>query len=269
MRTWLRPSGELARCLEELADSLWPPRCRLCGGHADDGRACAAHALPSGPRGERCDRCLARLPAGVPDRTRCAACRRSPPGWSRLLALGDYREQPPLREWVLAFKHGGRADLARPLAEALAEVARGAGALASEDALLVPVPLHLRRRLERGYDQAARLAAELERVCDLERLGALRRSRDTPPQGEPGSSSRQANVRAAFAPRPLRARRLAGRAAWLVDDVVTSGATASECARILRQMGAREVGVLALARAGPGARGAQDASGWGTQAPLV
>lgn len=200
-------------------------------------------------------KCLARLPAGIPDGSRCAACRRAAPGWTRLVALGDYREQPALREWVLAFKHGGRADLARPLAEALAEVARAAGVFSDPRARLVPVPLHARRRIERGYDQAARLAGELERASGLERVGALRRARDTPPQGEPGSTSRQANVRGAFLARARRARQLRDRAAWLVDDVVTSGATAAECARILRQMGAAEVGVLALARAGSGARG--------------
>ena len=177
------------------------------------------------------------------------------------MALGDYREQPALRDWVLAFKHGGRVDLARPLAEALSDVARSAGVFADPRARLVPVPLHPRRRLERGYDQAARLASELERASGLERIGALRRARDTPPQGEPGSSSRLANVRGAFAARSRRARSVSGRAAWLVDDVVTSGATAAECARILRGMGATEVGVLALARAGPGARAAADASG--------
>ena len=254
MRAWLPSSAELRSCVAELADALWPPRCRLCGAHAEDGRACAVHALPRRPPGERCGKCLARLPSGIPEGARCAECRRAPPGWSRLVALGDYREQPALREWVLAFKHGGRADLARPLAEALADALDRAGALEDQRAVLVPVPLHPRRRLERGYDQAARLALELERTCGLERVAALKRARDTPPQGEPGSSSRQANVRAAFAPRPRRARRLAGRRAWIVDDVVTSGATAAECARILRQMGASEASVLALARAGPGAR---------------
>jgi ComF family protein len=176
------------------------------------------------------------------------------------VALGDYREQPALREWVLAFKHGGRADLARPLAEALADAMASAGALDDRSALLVPVPLHPRRRVERGYDQAARLATELERTCGLARASALKRSRDTPPQGEPGSSSRQANVRSAFAPRMRCMRLLAGRRAWIVDDVVTSGATAAECARLLRHMGAAEVSVLALARAGPGARFEREAS---------
>jgi ComF family protein len=260
MRAWLRSSAELTRCIEELADALWPPRCRLCGAHAEDGRACAAHALPQRPPGERCGRCLARLPAGVPEGSRCAECRRSPPGWHRLVALGDYREQPALREWVLAFKHGGRADLARPLAEALADAMDCAGALEDRRALLVPVPLHPRRRLERGYDQAARLALELERTCGLGCVSALKRARDTPPQGEPGSSSRQANVRAAFAPRARRARRLGGRSAWIVDDVVTSGATAAECASLLRRMGAAQVNVLALARAGPGPRFERDPS---------
>jgi ComF family protein len=159
---------------------------------------------------------------------------------------------------MLAFKHGGRVELARPLAEALAEAARSASVGPSARALLVPVPLHPRRRLERGYDQAARLADELERSTGLVRVRALRRRRDTPVQGAPGSRSRSANVREAFAARGRPGGLLRGREVWLVDDVVTSGATAAECARTLRALGAARVGVLALARAAPRARGERE-----------
>jgi ComF family protein len=248
-----RAARLVAAAWRELADALWPPRCRLCGGHADDGLACAPHALPTGPPGARCGRCLAPLPEGVPDGQRCAACRRRPPGYRRLVALGDYRSQPALRAWILALKHGGRADLARPLALALASQARRRG-VAAGDELLVPVPLHPRRRLERGYDQAARLAEELERATGLALLRGLRRVRDTPVQGAAGSSSRAANVRCAFAPTRVAGGRVRGRRVWLVDDVVTSGATVAECARVLRRLGAVRVGVLALARAAPDAR---------------
>jgi ComF family protein len=245
----------LAGALEELADALWPPRCRLCGAHADDGLACEAHQLPRAPPGARCGRCLAPLPAGAPHGQRCAACRRRSPGWSRLVALGDYRAQPALRAWVLAFKHGGRVDLARPLGEALGRAACRAGVLEPAGALLVPVPLHPRRLLERGYDQAARLAEELERSTGLAQVRALRRRLDTPVQGAPGARSRSANVRAAFARRGRAARRVRAARVWLVDDVVTSGATVAECARVLRGLGAVQVGVLALARAARQGRG--------------
>jgi len=250
-----RIKAELASALGEFADALWPPRCRLCGRHAEDGLACIEHALPQAPPGERCGRCLAPLPRGVADGARCADCRRHPPGWTRLVALGDYRAQPALREWVLAFKHGGRPDLARPLGSVLGRSALRAGVCTDPGAVLVPVPLHPRRRLERGYDQAARLAAELECATGLPLVCALRRRRDTPPQGAPGARSRSANVSGVFGARSNSARRVRAHPVWLVDDVVTSGATASECARVLRSLGAARVGVLALARAAPGRLG--------------
>ncbi len=249
-----RLSSVLARVLTgallELADAAWPLRCRLCGAHAPDALACALHALPDGPPGARCGRCLAPLSAGVPDGERCAGCRRQPPGWQRLVALGDYRTQPVLREWLLAFKHGGRPGLSLPLGVALGRRALACGVGASGDeTLLVPVPLHPVRRLERGYDQAFLLAQEVARATGLPLVRALRRRRDTRVQGASGSISRPANVRDAFAGRRTAARAVVGRSAWLVDDVVTSGSTARECARVLRGLGAGPVGVLAIARA--------------------
>jgi len=239
----------LREAARELLDALYPPRCRLCGAAAADSLACEAHALPGGPAGARCPRCAAALPRGIPDGRVCADCRRRPPGFSRLLALGDYRAGEPLREWILALKHRRRPDLALPLGLALAERLR---AEARPDAVLVPVPLHRWRRLERGYDQALLLARAAGEGADLRVARALRRSRSTTAQGAPGSVSRAANVRGAFAPsRRASRRRLEGREVWLVDDVVTSGATASECARALRRLGAARVGVLALARAAP------------------
>lgn len=172
--------------------------------------------------------------------------------------------------WVLAFKHGHRPDLARPLARYAAEAdgvrAALADSRASERPLLCPVPLHPWRRLERGYDQAALFAVALGEALELPVLCALRRIRSTAPQGsEGGRSQRRLNVRGAFRlawhPRLLlravgqrlagerRARPLVGRRIWLVDDVLTSGATLDACARVLRRAGAREVRALVLARA--------------------
>lgn len=210
--------------------------------------ACGEHRLPLRPHGARCDRCASVLPPGIPEGARCAACRRRAPGWSRLLVLGDYRREDGLRAWILALKHGGRTDLARALGAALH--ARAAGALLPGD-VLVPVPLHPLRRLERGYDQAALLARELARQGGLPSLSLLVRRRDTPPQGAWGPRSRASNVENAFGPSRAARRRPPSGRAWLVDDVVTSGATVSACARELRRLGASEVGVLALARAAP------------------
>lgn len=242
-------------------DVLYPPLCWVCGqdaatfaggGHAS---GCATHRLPEGPPGVRCPICAAEMAASLAGGDRCAACRRESFGLERLIVLGDYRRQPEVREWVLAFKHGGRPELARPLAAALARRTRELLPEAGSGNLLVPVPLHRWRRVERGYDQAARLASELAEALDWPLACALARTRATVVQGTAGATSRRANVRGAFGPerwRPLARRAVAeAERVWIVDDVVTSGATLRECARALRRLGARHVSALALARAAP------------------
>ncbi len=236
------------RALEEILDAVWPRRCVVCGDHAEDGLACEQHALPGALPGPRCGRCALRLPDALPHGARCDACRRGAPGVRRVLVLYDWREQPEAQAWILALKYGGRADLAVELGRRLGVRLREE--LGEEEAVLVPVPLHPRRRLERGFDQAERLARHAAAAAGGRLVRALRRVRVTSVQGGPGAVSRSANVREAFRARRLARRLPPGRPVWLVDDVVTSGATVDECARALRRMGAGWVGALALARAG-------------------
>jgi ComF family protein len=248
----------LARgALFEIADAVFPPLCPLCRRSAPpDGLGCSDHRLPLAPEGPRCGRCAAALPPSIADGERCSGCRSDPPSFTRTIALADYREQPSIREWILALKHGRRRDLAPILGRALGARLLGSAKLAAEDRegapRLVPVPLHPWRRLYRSYDQALLVAEEVGRTAGLEVVRALARVRATAVQGSVGAPSRTANVAAAFAVRrgvPVPARAISGCDVWIVDDVVTSGATASECARVLRRLGARTVGVLALARA--------------------
>jgi ComF family protein len=237
---------DLDALVRALSDAVYPRLCPLCGAFDPDGRGCDEHRLPDGPPGPRCDRCARALAAVLPDGYRCAHCRTRAPGWRTLVCLGDYRGQASLREWVLALKHGGRKELARPLGRALAARL----AQADPESLLVPVPVHFARRLERGYDQAVLLAQWAAEASGLECVRALRRVRATAEQGGPLAHSRASNVRGAFEVRRRSARRVEGKSVWLVDDVVTSGSTARECARALRRAGAARVDVLAVARAG-------------------
>jgi ComF family protein len=169
-------------------------------------------------------------------------CRALPPPFARASAACQYGGE--LATAVSRLKYGGAAHVAEPLGRllrgTLAEVQGGVD-------LVVPVPLHARRHRRRGYNQAALLAASAARGTGLEvAFRALARVRDTPAQTGLGRLERLANVRGAFEARP---RAVAGRCVLLVDDVMTTGATATACAEVLLEAGAAEVRVLALARA--------------------
>ncbi|MEX1024038.1 MAG: ComF family protein [Planctomycetota bacterium] len=235
------------RAIDELA----PPRCRLCGVPAPDDAACRWHSVPRDDAA-RCGRCALRLPPGAVDGTRCWRCRGRAPAQASLRVVGDYGE--PLRSWILAWKHGARRELTAVLAALLVEAGerrprarptqRGQQATGDRP-LLVPVPAHPLRQLERGHAGVEQLARDYGRLVGQVAVRALRRRRATPPQGEPGATSRRANVAEAFAlRRPVQNRRV-----LLIDDVVTTGATIDEAARVLRRAGAVRVDALALARA--------------------
>jgi ComF family protein len=137
------------------------------------------------------------------------------------------------------------------VAERLADLLLGeaeARRVLEEAEVLVPVPLHPRRRRERGFNQADLLAAAVGRRCRLPVAAtALVRRKDTAPQAGLSAAGRRLNVAGAFGVR--RRARIAGRVVVLVDDVLTTGATALACARALNDAGAREVRLLAVARA--------------------
>jgi ComF family protein len=171
----------------------------------------------------------------------CAACVADPPPYDWARAAGAYVD--PLRAALHAFKfHGARA-LARPLADLVIE--QWGGDVPADIDALVPVPLAPARERQRGFNQAALLAERLARGLGRPvRPRWLRRARPTPPQSELGATERWANVRNAFQAAPA----VAGRHLLVVDDILTTGATAAECARALRAAGARAVGVVTVAR---------------------
>jgi competence protein ComFC len=151
-----------------------------------------------------------------------------------------------IREALRAFKFRGRRALAAPLGDLLGE-AMGGRLPAGVPALLVPVPLHPRRQRERGFNQASLLARRVGRAWRVPvRDDVLVRAVPTPSQTELDAPARLANVRGAF--RLRRPEVIAGRHVLLVDDILTTGATLSECARCLREGGAATVGALTVAR---------------------
>ncbi len=212
--------------LHSVLDVFFPPRCvgcetvlvtesvRMCCPRCD-----AAIRWINGPVGSP------HIPLGLIDQL--AAC----------CAL-----QGPMAQAIHRFKYGHRCDLARPLATLLHSVI----AAQSADSVLVPVPLAQQRLRERGYNHTQLLARALNRRNRVPVVAhALARVRETPPQVGQERKERLTNVRGAFAvtaPAQLR-----GRDVVLVDDVMTTGATLSACARAVRKAGARTVSAIVIA----------------------
>lgn len=235
--------------LNEFLQAIFPERCPVCGVGCGLPGPCETHRLRRERNVARCLRCAARLPAGIPAGGRCADCVRRSLGLREVLTLGDYHARAGLRDWVLALKHRHRPDLARPLGLALAQCLDATDHAGGAACLLVPVPLHPLRRFERGYNQALLLARAAAGALGAQVLQPITRRRWSAEQGA-ANSSRAANVAGAFRARRQPRPALDGDCmVWLVDDVLTSGATLAACAKVLRGMGARRVGALVVARA--------------------
>lgn len=189
-----------------------------------------------------CARC--RMPfmnrAPLDDEGLCPLCRRGARGFDAVYCFGAYDGR--LRELIHLYKYGKVAPLAGPLGAWLA------GAIPRDTAFdtVTPVPLHWRRRWDRGFNQSALLAGEVARRYGLRVSPALRRVRATTSQAGLTSSRRRANVSGAFEVR--RKQAVEDRRILLVDDVLTTGATASACGTAMKRAGARSVTVLTLAR---------------------
>lgn len=175
------------------------------------------------------------------DEGRCGLCRRGLTGFDDAWSYGAY--EGTLRELIQLFKYGKVQTLARPFGEWLSL------ALPRDRAfdLVVPMPMHWRRRWNRGFNQAELLAAEIGRRTGIKVKNVVNRRKATPPQAGLSSAKRRQNVSGAF--RVSRPAGVADRRILLVDDVLTIGATAAACARTLKRAGARHVSVLTLARA--------------------
>jgi len=219
-------------------------------------QACPAcqQSLDRPTRGPLCGPCWLRLPshphpvcacgAAAPAAGSCGRCRRGLSAIAAGASLGPY--EGTLRTAIHELKYGGRRRVAARLAEAALRQ-EAVRALVAPGAVLVPVPLHPRRRRERGFNQSELLAREIARRTGAAVApGALVRRADTPPQTGLSAAARRANVKGAFAVR--QRARIAGRVLVLIDDVFTTGATAQACARALREAGASDVRLLTMAR---------------------
>jgi ComF family protein len=229
-------------------DLLLPPQCLTCDLPVEaDGLFCVEcfrrTTFVTEPCCARCGVPFAHAGEGGAERL-CAACRAAPPPWDRARAALRYDAQA--KRLVLPLKYADRPELARALAPLMA---RAGAALLREAELLVPVPLHRRRLFTRRYNQAALLAHALARLCGAPAVpDVLRRDRPTRRLGGLGAAARASELADAICLRPERAALVAGRRVVLVDDVLTSGATAAACTWALLEGGARAVDVLVAAR---------------------
>lgn len=247
LNTWLK--GALGGAL----DWFYPPHCYHCG-----------RALAGGPDRVLCAPCrrvlegmrirppvcaLCGLPLGAePDceGARCIRCQVSVPHFDRARALFGYAG--PAASLVRSFKFHGSFYLGGRLLRRAWEAGWVPQEVLAADAV-AHVPLHPRRARERGYDQALMLARAVGRLCGKPVVArALRRARYTDQQALLTPPRRLENVRGAFR---AGGDRVEGLDLLLVDDVMTTGATASECARVLKAAGARAVQVLTLVRTIP------------------
>jgi ComF family protein len=240
----------------DLLDFIYPPLCGLCHRHLnrEEKNVCQDcwRSLPiiTGPFCQRCG-----LPLAGADPV-CMACRSRQPLFSFARSYGLFDER--FQQIIHLFKYRRRKSLAGPLAELLSVVFRAEGRYHSMDAM-VPIPLHPVKYRTRGYNQSELIARELSIIHGLAILdGALIRMVNTRSQSNLGWVERKNNVRGAF--RVKDAGSVDGRRLILVDDVFTTGATASACAEPLLRAGAAEVSVLTVARTpeSPASSGRED-----------
>lgn len=243
------PTDVLLELRKTLTYLFFPAPCLACGGIDRDLERplglclrCRGRLVQvRDPCCATCARPLAAPPASVPPGYRCGRCRLRRPKIERLVAHWVYQE--PLDRVVLGLKFRRLRFLGEQLGAALAE---RLGRDPPPVEAVVPVPLHWRRQLERGYNQADEIAGALATALERPRITALRRRRLTRPQMDLPRERRDANLRGAFSCRAPK--RIAGRAILLVDDVLTTGATLDQAARCLRAAGSGAIFAAVVAR---------------------
>ena len=226
----------LQRPLRSIAAHLLPGSCLLCASNSATSLLCPACTadLPQLPAA-LCPQCGEETTLGE----RCGACLKDPPAFARTIAL--FRYEFPVDRLIQALKYGHQLALATWLGHRL-----GDRLVAADYDLLLPLPLHPSRLRTRGFNQSLEIARVTSKALAIPMNPAiLTRIRATPPQAELPLKERGRNVRGAFE----CARDLAGKRILLVDDVMTTGSTLREAARILKLHGAGQITVAVAARA--------------------
>lgn len=230
------------RSLRRLDESIMPLRCAFCGTRSSSGerRVCGACHADLPWIANACARCAQPVPAVLPQGVFCAACQKHPPPLHATVA--PLRYAFPVDAGLKALKFGRRLYYAPAFAELLCREMQW---LAGDVDAILPVPLHWRRQAFRGFNQATEICKPLARRFSVPVISGVIRSRATPFQSGLAATERHRNLRRAFVVRkPLRSQHV-----LIVDDVVTTGATTCQLAKVLLEGGVERVSVLAVARA--------------------
>ena len=232
-----------------LVDVVFPPRCASCHGAVEaEGNFCgtcfAKLRMISAPL---CTCCGIPFVVSIEDDMQCPACLEAPPAFTKARAamVYDAVSAPLVSALKFADQWAGLKRYGKMMAGAGSELLKGAD-------ILVPVPLHRSREMDREFNQSWELCQRLAQWTGIPLANALARIRETDTQASLDREERLRNLRGAFAlrkPRPWQTQiPLLGRRILLVDDVFTTGATLEACARALNRAGAAKVHAVALAR---------------------
>lgn len=222
--------------LRSILNLLFPKRCLACG--ADGGYCC-----------NRCRNVIEQrrdpLVRSFTEQRRDPRARCCAAPLDSLLAACEYGDKSLLARLIHQFKYRFSEDLADFFIAYLGPVL--AHRFEPRDVLLVPVPLHPRRKAFRGFNQSELLCQQLSLQYGYRWIPALKRIRNTPPQARLPREARLTNLRGAFAVNPRFAADIRGRSIVLVDDIATTGATLRECAEVLKDAGASKAHGLVVA----------------------
>jgi ComF family protein len=254
----------------DVVNVLMPSDCRVCGAAMAAlarVRVCEACVARVGTQAEAeqdvlCTRCgdamgmeSARFAAAM-GVSECTMCRLAPPQFDRAVSFANYEDEMRRMLHLLKFE-GMRGVAEHVLGEAMVAAARKLRRDAADELVVVPVPLFAARERTRGFNQARLLAeAAVKRLRRAEpgwglRLGSgvLERVKDTQALYALNPTQRRASLKGAF--RVANVEAVRGREVLLIDDIMTTGATARECARVLKRAGAAKVWVVTAAKAQP------------------
>ena len=233
-------------------DLIYPPHCASCGealpAGANKAICLSCSELSHWIGDNRCQRCGDAVGQGSGVTPECPSCRTYPPHFLHgVCAVARYADGP-LRDLILGLKFGSKIHIAKPLGELIAMRVR-ATHLVVPGTVLVPTPLTHSAAARRGFNQAHELALSVSKCLGLpveHRL--LKKIRSTAPQATLSRKKRRMNLKGAFACNMKISARYKDYCVLLIDDVITTGSTISECARTLGEAGIREVRAAAVAR---------------------